>query len=118
MAARELGRLGLRDAVALVLLFALEGSPKFEPAAVTWLARLAVEARDVRLLTSSERRLRSRACVGCAGSGRRNRNTYKCARLALGLKREPHQRGQASPLLLSALHVFCPESWGREFGGT
>ena len=25
-------------------------SPKFEPAAVTWLTRLAVEARDVRLV--------------------------------------------------------------------
>lgn len=50
IAARELGFLGLRDALALVVLYASEGSPKFEAAAVRWLARLALEGRDVRLV--------------------------------------------------------------------
>jgi hypothetical protein len=49
MAARELGRLSLMHALSLVVLYARAGSPKFEPAAVRWLARLALEGRDVRL---------------------------------------------------------------------
>ena len=48
-AARELGQLSLRDALLLVALYARTGSPKFEPAAVKWLGRLAVEGRDVHL---------------------------------------------------------------------
>ncbi len=49
MAARELGRLSLMDALSLVVAYARAGSPKFEPAAVRWLARLALEGRDMRL---------------------------------------------------------------------
>jgi hypothetical protein len=46
-AARELGRLSLIDALSLVVLYAATGSPKFEAAAVRWLARLALEGRDI-----------------------------------------------------------------------
>jgi hypothetical protein len=38
-----------RGLVQLVVLYARAGSPKFEPAAVRWLARLALEGREVRL---------------------------------------------------------------------
>jgi hypothetical protein len=48
-AARELGWLSLVDALSLVVAYARAGSPKFEPAAVRWLARLALEGRDMRL---------------------------------------------------------------------
>ena len=48
-AARELGNVSLRDALLLVALYARMGSPKFEPAAVKWLGRLAHEKRDVHL---------------------------------------------------------------------
>ena len=37
------------NALALVVGYARAGSPKFEPVAVRWLARLALEGRDVRL---------------------------------------------------------------------
>jgi hypothetical protein len=43
LAAREMGHVPLGDALALVLLYASAGSPKAEPAAVRWLARLALE---------------------------------------------------------------------------
>ncbi len=46
-AARELGRLSLPDALSLVVLYAASGSPKFEVAAVRWVARLATDGRDV-----------------------------------------------------------------------
>ncbi|CAN5196043.1 hypothetical protein BH20ACT13_BH20ACT13_13490 [soil metagenome] len=46
--ARELGFLSLENALALVILYAGEESPKFDAAAVRWLARLALEGRDVR----------------------------------------------------------------------
>jgi hypothetical protein len=49
MAAREMGRLSLIHALSLVTLYARTGSPKFEPAAVRWLARLALEGREIRL---------------------------------------------------------------------
>lgn len=49
MAAREMGRLSLMHALSLVVLYARAGSPKFEPAAVRWLARLALDGRAVRL---------------------------------------------------------------------
>lgn len=49
MAARELGFLSLGNALALVVGYARAGSPKFEPAAVRWLARLALEGREIRL---------------------------------------------------------------------
>ena len=49
MAAREMGRLSLIHALSLVVLYARVDSPKFEPAAVRWLARLALEGREVRL---------------------------------------------------------------------
>ena len=48
-AARELGRMSLRDALSLVALYARMGSPKFEPAAVKWLGRLALEGRHTDL---------------------------------------------------------------------
>lgn len=49
IAARELGFLSLQNALALVVLYAQEDSPKFESAAVRWLARLAFEGKDMRL---------------------------------------------------------------------
>lgn len=49
MAAREMGQLSLMHALSLVVLYARTGSSKFEPAAVRWLARLALEGREVRL---------------------------------------------------------------------
>jgi hypothetical protein len=49
MAAREIGSLSLLDALTLVVLYARTGSRKFEPAAVRWVARLALEGRDVGL---------------------------------------------------------------------
>jgi hypothetical protein len=42
-AARELGRLGLEDALRLVLLYHREGDRRFEPAAVRFLGRVLVE---------------------------------------------------------------------------
>jgi hypothetical protein len=44
-----MGRLSLIHALSLVVLYARAGSPKFEPAAVRWLARLALEGRELRL---------------------------------------------------------------------
>jgi hypothetical protein len=41
--------LSLQNALALVVLYAQEDSPKFASAAVRWLARLALEGRDMRL---------------------------------------------------------------------
>ena len=49
MAARELGWVSLMHALLLVALYAREESPKFEAAAVRWLARYALEGRDVGL---------------------------------------------------------------------
>jgi hypothetical protein len=43
--ARELGRLTLDDALALTALLARLGDARFEPAAVRWLGRLAVETQ-------------------------------------------------------------------------
>jgi hypothetical protein len=43
IAAKELGRLPLGDALKLTILYASTGSEKFEPAAVRWLGRLALE---------------------------------------------------------------------------
>jgi hypothetical protein len=43
LAAREMGHVPLSDALSLVMLYASAGSPKAEPAAVRWLARLALE---------------------------------------------------------------------------
>ena len=45
MAAREMGRLSLIHALSLVVLTRVD-LPKFEPAAVRWLARLALEGRE------------------------------------------------------------------------
>jgi hypothetical protein len=40
MAAKEMGQLSLIDALTLVACYARTGSPKFDKAAVRWLARL------------------------------------------------------------------------------
>jgi hypothetical protein len=53
MAAREMGWLSLIHALSLVVVYARAGSPKFEPAAVRWLARLAPEGREVDSTRSS-----------------------------------------------------------------
>jgi hypothetical protein len=60
MAAREMGRLSLMHALSLVVLYARAGSPKFEPAAVRWLAR--ARARWTRGATQRDpaRRRRTR----------------------------------------------------------
>lgn len=49
MAVRELPHVHLGNALALVVVYARADSPKFEPAAVRWLARLALEGRDIKL---------------------------------------------------------------------
>jgi hypothetical protein len=49
MAARELPQVHLGNALALVVVYARVDSPKFEAAAARWLARLALEGRDVKL---------------------------------------------------------------------
>jgi hypothetical protein len=61
MAAREMGQLSLIHALSLVVLYARAGSPKFEPAAVRWLARLALERHEVRLNISDSPRVSGRA---------------------------------------------------------
>jgi len=65
MAAREMGRLSFIDALSLVVAYARVGSPKFELAAVRFLARLALEGRemgltDVQLAAAALACLRSR----------------------------------------------------------
>ena len=49
IAARETGHLPLAEALGLVALYADEDCPKFEPAAVRWLARLALEKLGLTL---------------------------------------------------------------------
>lgn len=49
-AALEAGYLTLADALALTALYASAGDPKFEKAAVRWLARFALEADRVTLV--------------------------------------------------------------------
>jgi hypothetical protein len=51
-AAREMGFMSLDNALKLVILYAEQDSPKFEPAAVRWLARLALE-RDAFQLSDA-----------------------------------------------------------------
>lgn len=51
LSAREMGTVGLHEALSLVCLYAGAGDPKFEAAAVRWLVRLAVEKREVTLGT-------------------------------------------------------------------
>jgi hypothetical protein len=48
-AAREMGFMSLGNALKLVVLYAEQDSPKFEPAAVKWLARLALEQDSIQL---------------------------------------------------------------------
>jgi hypothetical protein len=48
-AAREMGFMPLRDALGLLALYAAEGSPKYDKAAVRWLARLALESDDLQV---------------------------------------------------------------------
>jgi hypothetical protein len=49
VAARELSHVNPMNALALVVVYARASSPKFEAAAVRWLARLALEKTDIRL---------------------------------------------------------------------
>jgi hypothetical protein len=51
--ARELGRLSLRDALSLVVLFAAKDPPRFERAALRWHARFEQEVPGVGLTESS-----------------------------------------------------------------
>jgi hypothetical protein len=69
MAAREMGWVSLIHALSLVVLYARVESPKFEPAAVRWLARLALEGRDVGL---HEIQLAA-AALGCLGGPQHER---------------------------------------------
>jgi hypothetical protein len=45
LAAREMGQLGLDDALSLVLLYAAADDPRFDRAATRWIGRLCVEGR-------------------------------------------------------------------------
>ena len=49
IALREMSYVSLRDALGLLALYAAEDSPKYEKAAVRWLARLALEHDDLTL---------------------------------------------------------------------
>lgn len=49
LAAREMGFVPLADALGLLALYAEEQSPKYDKAAIRWLARLALEADDLEL---------------------------------------------------------------------
>jgi hypothetical protein len=64
MAAKEMGQLSLIDALALVACYARTGSPKFDKAAVRWLARLAEERdatlRDIRLAANALEALKTK----------------------------------------------------------
>jgi TPR repeat protein len=76
-AARELGNVSLAHALALLSLYARTGSEKFEPAAVRWLRRLALEGHDVGL---SELQLAA-AALGCLRGPRRDRAEETLRRL-------------------------------------
>jgi hypothetical protein len=69
MAAREMGWVSLIHALSLVVLYARIESPKFEPAAVRWVARLALEGRGVGL---HEIQLAG-AALACLGGPRHER---------------------------------------------
>ena len=63
-AAREMGFMPLRDALGLLALYASEGSPKYDKAAVRWLARLGLESddlplRDIQLAAAALQSLRN-----------------------------------------------------------
>lgn len=45
LAAREMGRLDLQDALSLVLLYAGADDPRFDRAATRWIARFCVEGK-------------------------------------------------------------------------
>jgi len=49
LAAREMGWVPLREALALVVLYAVEGDPRFERAAARWLGQLTVERRELEV---------------------------------------------------------------------
>src|SRR5262245_16749968 len=69
VAAREMGWVSLIHALSLVVLYARVESPKFEPAAVRWLTRLALEGRGVGL---HEAQLAAGA-LACFGGSRHER---------------------------------------------
>jgi hypothetical protein len=64
MAAKEMGQLSLVDALSLVACYARTGSPKFDKAAVRWLARLGEERdatlRDTRLAANALEALKTK----------------------------------------------------------
>ena len=76
LAAREMGRLTLAEALELVVLYAEVEPAKFERAAVRWLSRYLDEGKDVSLLK---------------------------ARLALGALSELQSEGDAAAKLLTEL---------------
>jgi len=53
-AARELGRLSLADALALLLLIAEQDSNRFDRAGARWHARFVIEGRTVNLVDSQQ----------------------------------------------------------------
>jgi hypothetical protein len=97
MAMREMGRVGLLDALDYCALLAVERSERFEPAAVRWLSVLLSECGSLTLEECSLRWLVSPVCrlvtvrtfagrcgrwcsggIGCGGSERAAR--YRTAR--------------------------------------
>lgn len=63
IAARELGFLSPPERARARVLYTQEDSPKFESAAVRWLARLALEGKDMRLADLQLAPERFRACA-------------------------------------------------------
>ena len=49
LAAREMGWVPLREALALVVLYAADGDPRFERAAARWLSRLTAEVPELTI---------------------------------------------------------------------
>ena len=49
LAAREMGWVPLREALALVTLYAAKGDPRFERAAARWLGRLTAERPELTI---------------------------------------------------------------------
>ena len=101
-----MGRLSLIHALSLVVLYASAGSPKFEPAAVRWLARLALEGREMRLNEIQLPPPHSRACEAAARAGREDATPTP---LTVGCSR-PRSGGVIGELLARSLLAAWPAS--------
>jgi hypothetical protein len=100
MAARDMGWLSLIDAPSLVVAYARAGSPTFETAAVRWLARLALEGREVGLADVQL----APAALGCL-HGQRHEKAQKM------LFRLPYLSGERLEHSLSRVYARLRGRW-------